>query len=102
MQACRWGHKEIVSVLLGHERCTSSLINAQDELGCTALFYAAAFGLPDVVKGLLVHGADSTIGRYQDGLTPLQAAEIDEEEPCIRLLQVRCPSSPARPRASTG
>lgn len=49
-------------------------VNAQDENGCTALWFACHFGLIDVARVLLVEGrADHTIADYR-GFGPVQMA----------------------------
>jgi ankyrin repeat protein len=48
--------------------------NAQDKNGETPLLKAAFEGYVDVVKLLLVHGADPTVD--EDGKTPLDLARV--------------------------
>lgn len=51
----------------------------------TALMKAARFGLPNIVRLLLEHGADATL-RDADGLTALSHAVHGDNEESIRLL----------------
>ena len=53
MNAARNGHSAVVSVLIAHQ----ARINDQDDLGNTALHYAAAQGFKEIVNELLRAGA---------------------------------------------
>ena len=53
MNAARNGHSDVVSVLIAHQ----ARINDQDDLGNTALHYAAAQGFKEIVNELLRAGA---------------------------------------------
>jgi len=55
--AARYGHKDIVQILLEN----GANIDHQDNYGQTALMYAANFGLKDVVQLLLDRGANRTL-----------------------------------------
>jgi len=55
--AARWGHKDVVDLLLTH----GAEVNAQNKVGITPLFIAANEGHENVVKLLLAHGAEINI-----------------------------------------
>jgi ankyrin repeat protein len=62
-------------------------LNERDEDGRTALCYACDEGHADVLRALLLAGADHTIADNNDR-TPLQFAEGREHHDCVGLIQV--------------
>jgi ankyrin repeat protein len=94
MRACVIGHLGVVKMLVQHMGVQG--LDKEDEDAWTTLHYAAAWGHPEVVKWLLLAGADATI-RDNEGLTPRAVAELrhdrdisDEGDArCVALFQVR-------------
>lgn len=71
-----------------HQLAAGADINAYGDTffgAYTALMKAARFGLPDIVRLLLEHGADATL-RDSDKDTALAHAVEGDNEECIRLL----------------
>jgi ankyrin repeat protein len=67
----RTDHGDLVSLLLD----SGADVNARADNGMTAVFWAARYGHPRVMKLLLEQGADAAVrGSYGQGLTPLQWA----------------------------
>jgi ankyrin repeat protein len=62
-------------------------LDERDEDGCTAVWYACRWGHADVVRALLLAGADHTIADNDDR-TPLQLAEEREHHDCVALIHV--------------
>ena len=85
------GHHDVISTLLLHHHHRQHLaIDAQDKRGETAVFKAAFNGDSEILKLLLeVGGADPTLGRHDDGQTPLDQARDYRQNECIQVLQVR-------------
>ncbi|KAG5760011.1 hypothetical protein H9Q72_011870 [Fusarium xylarioides] len=76
---------DIMNILL--ERTENPKVNAQNEDGKSALFFAASWGHWDVVKVLLEHNADPDLVS-DEGCTPLAAAVGNEyESVVIHLLE---------------
>lgn len=71
--AARYGHAELVDILLGLNGDTE--INQKNKAGVTVLLASVGRGNYDVVKFLLSKGADPNIKRDSDGLNALQVAK---------------------------
>jgi ankyrin repeat protein len=68
--------------------CTPQTVNGVDPSGCTALHYAAAANLWQVVELLLKHGANPNGMYHPQGLTPLhQAVRSGAKESVLALLR---------------
>lgn len=85
--AAFFGHRETVELLLDH----SAEINLRSQnktfaRGVPILQSAVASGNVDMVKILLVRGADVNIKGEENGLTPLHAAAFDGQLEIARLL----------------
>lgn len=63
-----------------------TLIDAQNNKGQTALFWAAANGQQKIVNSLLYHNCNKSIAA-EDGITPLQIAAQCDHQACVRQLQ---------------
>jgi ankyrin repeat protein len=75
----------VVRVLL---RDASIDVNARNELGATALHYAAALGDPEMVRSLLHKGADADARDVGDR-TPLTMAIEQGKVEVVRILSER-------------
>jgi ankyrin repeat protein len=80
----------VVRLLLQHLRGWG--VNDVDRDGTTALWRACQGGYTDLARMLLLAGADHNIAD-RDGTTPLQAAENEDLDRSVELLQVNCPRS---------
>jgi hypothetical protein len=90
MHASECGHVAVVRLLLrsmGGRDLLGRGPDERDEDGSTALWYACDEGHADVLRALLLAGADHTIADYDDR-TPLQLAEEREHHECVALLKV--------------
>jgi hypothetical protein len=83
--AAELGHKDIVLLLLEHDKYDRSLINKVDGKRNTALHQAAANGHAEIVSILLDHGFDPTI-KGENGKTPTGFAFQGRHEKIIALL----------------
>ncbi|NPA12901.1 MAG: hypothetical protein GXO45_02815 [Aquificae bacterium] len=61
-------------------------VNAQDENGGTALHWAVFYEYEDIVKLLLMHGANPYI-KDKNGITPIDVARINRKVFMLKLLQ---------------
>jgi ankyrin repeat protein len=94
MDACGNSRLGVVKMLLAHMKGQG--LSDGDEQGRTALHYAARFGADEVLRLLLLSGADPT-RTNRDGHTPLtiaqqrmQVQQLHEGVPrCVQFLQVR-------------
>ena len=85
------GHKEICRYLLSKR----ADINAQTELGCTALFFASQQGRESIVKLLLNHRASAALVESECGLGPVDVADTDAIRALFRSIgKYRRPESP--------
>jgi ankyrin repeat protein len=90
MHASEYGHVVVVRLLLGSKGGRDLLGHVLDERtegGRTALWCACLEGHADVVRALLLAGADHTIADNDD-TTPLQIAEGEEYYDCVAMIQV--------------
>jgi hypothetical protein len=85
MLASRNGHVALVRLLL--RSMGGRGLDERDMDGRTALWWACIHGNDDVVRVLLLAGADHTISD-DFNRTPLQAAEMVEHYQCVALIQV--------------
>lgn len=83
--AAERGHKEIVTMLLEHDKYDKSLINKPDADHNTALHLAAAQGQAEIVSILLDHGFDPS-AKGENGKTPLGFAHQGRHEAVIGLI----------------
>jgi hypothetical protein len=83
--AAECGHKDIVNLLLEHDKYDKSLINKVDGKKNTALHLAAAKGHADIVTILLEHGFDASI-KGASGKTPMGLAHQGRHEKVVELL----------------
>jgi ankyrin repeat-rich membrane spanning protein len=89
IRASRSGHGAVVRLLLrsmGGDLLVRVLDERTDD-GRTALWYACRRGYADVVRALLLAGADHTIADNDD-TTPLQVAQETQHHECVIMLQV--------------
>jgi ankyrin repeat protein len=85
MHASSCGQMAVAQLLL---RCLGGVgLDERTENGRTALWYACFYGHADVVRALLLAGADHTIADNDD-TTPLQTAEQGEHNECVGVIQV--------------
>lgn len=100
-EAVSWHHKHIVQLLLEH----GADINARDDDGKTPLWITVAIGDPDgLIPLLLDHGADIHLRDCVEDLTPLEKAELEDDEDAIQLLraaELAAPPSPSRTQEDT-
>jgi ankyrin repeat protein len=68
-------------------------LDERDTHGRTALFWACFDGHADVVRALLLAGADHTIPE-NNGWTPQQLAENGRRPECAAVFQVSIPRPP--------
>lgn len=83
--AAELGHKDIVNLLLEHDKYDKSLINKIDGNKNTALHLAAAHGRAEIVSILLDHGFDPNI-KGESGKTPMGFAHQGRHDAVIGLL----------------
>jgi hypothetical protein len=83
--AAELGHKDIVLLLLEHDKYDKSFINKVDGKRNTALHLAAAAGHAEIVSILLDHGFDPTL-KGESGKTPMGFAHQGRHENVIGLL----------------
>lgn len=88
LYASRFGHGEVVRLLL-HYMGGRGL----DEMlasGRTSLWYACSDGYVDIVRALLLAGADHTLAASDPlgSITPLESAEFNGHHQCVALIQV--------------
>ncbi len=81
--AAFFGHPDIVEALIA----AGADVNAQarNPMKVAAIHAAVASRDARSVEILLRHGADPNLAQ-QDGITPLQAAQMSKDEPIIRML----------------
>ncbi len=65
------------------------------EILCTPLVAAISAGHIDIAKYLLQHGADPALLSEYDNLTPLQAAELHQQQEITELLNKMLPPKSA-------
>lgn len=87
MTASMRGGVNALRCLLHHPK-GSALLDARNNMGETALWWACFEGHGAVVEMLLEAGADPTIYR-RDGVTPMDTAKEGGHSQCVKLLQVR-------------
>ncbi|XP_003389398.2 PREDICTED: ankyrin repeat and SAM domain-containing protein 3-like isoform X2 [Amphimedon queenslandica] len=63
-----------------------AMIDQQDNKGCTALYHATRQGHQSTVQLLLKEGADTEIGDYQSGYTPLMIAAKEGDQIVLDVL----------------
>jgi ankyrin repeat protein len=85
MWASSWGHVGVVKQLLQHMQ--GHELNERDNSGRTALGWACQFGSMEVLRLLLLAGADYAIGTI-DGWAPRDEAERGRHTECVALLEV--------------
>jgi ankyrin repeat protein len=90
MYASRRGHVAVVRLLL--RSMEGRGLDERSTDGCTALFWACynGHGHADVVRALLLAGADHTIPE-NNGWTPQQIAQERHHPECTALIQVSTP-----------
>ncbi len=88
---------EIVTALLAK----GADINARNDRGITALYFASATGHELQVKVLLEHGADRELAS-QSGYTPLKIARVRGLEAVVALLDPAAAKAPARAPVKAG
>ena len=86
IQAAIWGFIEVVECLLSHE-VGKTTINAQDEDGKTALWWACHQRCPRVARMLLEAGADYSLCA-RNGSLPVDTARHHGHVECTRLVEV--------------
>ncbi len=72
--------------LLRFALAKGAYINAADDKGGTALHWAVYYGHKEVVKILLMHGADPYI-KDKNGISPYSLAEIKRKKEILKLLK---------------
>jgi ankyrin repeat protein len=85
MLASEGGHMAVVRLLL--RSMGGGGLDERTEFGVTALSFACYRGHADVVRALLLAGADHTIADH-DARTPLQVAQGREHHECVGVIQV--------------
>jgi hypothetical protein len=85
MLASLHGHVAVVRLLL--RSMEGRGLNERDNDGRTALCHSCREGHADVLRTLLLAGADHTIANNDD-MTPLQIAEEREHHECVGVIQV--------------
>ena len=61
-------------------------VNYQDEKGGTALHWAVFYGHKEIVRLLLMQGADPLI-RDKNGITPVDVAKINRKREVLKILE---------------
>lgn len=59
--------------------CNRNIVNFQDKNGCTGLYYACKYGLSNMIRILIFHGADMNI-ENDDGLKPIDICHDQSRE----------------------
>jgi ankyrin repeat protein len=88
MVACERGHVGVVRVLLQHLGEQAQALQATDWENWTALHWAAKMGHEEIVRRLLIAGADPTIRDY-GGRTPRALAKDFDQAKCVAAFKVR-------------
>jgi ankyrin repeat protein len=83
--ACYEGHLGVTRLLLRHMRGEG--LDDKAEAGKTALWWACDGGRAEVCRALLLAGADDTI-EDDDGETPRQIAQQEQDNPCTAVFEV--------------
>jgi ankyrin repeat protein len=83
--ACYSGDLGVTHLLLRHMRGEG--LDERDEDGSTALWWACGLRHAEVCRALLLAGADDTIAD-DDGRTPRQIAQEEEDNPCTAVFEV--------------
>ena len=83
-EVAKYGHVEIIELLLRGEK-DSSLLERQDDSGQTALHIAVKHGNEEAVKTLLQHGACPSV-EDRNGHTPIDVAITSEHTNLIETL----------------
>jgi ankyrin repeat protein len=76
----------VVKMLL--ERSGASSLEERDQFEHTALHWAARGRRADVIRVLLLAGADHTV-KDSEGMTPRTTVEQNEKLECVKVFQVR-------------
>lgn len=99
-QAAKYGHMEVVRVLLKH-KVDINQINPDDDKDATALHNAAENGHDDVVRLLLAHGADLNVTDFwQD--KPLHKAAEKNHMKTVQILLNKGAKSDSKARSKAG
>jgi ankyrin repeat protein len=85
MEAIDGGHVGVVKILLQHME--AQLLDVTDLYGRTALYIAALRGHEEIVRALLLAGADATITDH-GGRTPRAIAYVRGCQGCVEVLKV--------------
>jgi ankyrin repeat protein len=83
--ACRFASTGVVLELLQHMQGVG--LDERDDEGCTALWYACYWGNVEIVRALVLAGADHTIANHR-GRTTRGEAEWGEYDECVEVLEV--------------
>lgn len=94
--AAELGRKEIVDLLLAHDKYDHSLVNRMDSGRNTALHLAAARGHLDIVKTLLDHGFDPA-QKGANGRTPAGFAHQGGHAQVLELINAATAKAAQRP-----
>jgi ankyrin repeat protein len=83
--ASSYGHLGVVRQLLKHMRGRG--LNLRDSNGSTALHHACEGGYVNILRAVLLAGADHTL-RNREKKTPRQQAEVYAQFDCVALIRV--------------
>lgn len=89
MGACIGDQLGALRLLMRH--MSGDSLNTRDKNGCTALWWACAYGRAEVTRALLLEGADYTIAdtHANSSKTPQQKAqERADNDPCVTVFEV--------------
>jgi len=86
MHAILYNHMAVVHYLL-RMRAVRAAINAERREGITAVWFAARDGHLEMVKWLVEAGADPVVAD-NEGVTPIDAAQLNHKEKCVEYLKV--------------
>jgi hypothetical protein len=81
-----YGHEAVLRMLLRHTQGRG--VNERCSQGSTALWVACANGYAEIVRALLLAGADHNIANHQ-GRTPLHVAKQKRNGECVAVIEVR-------------
>jgi ankyrin repeat protein len=85
MTAAEMGHVGVVKMLVQHMEGKG--LDERDYKKRTALYYAAREGHEEIVRALLLAGADPTITNHR-GRTPWAIADVMRRQGCVEVLKV--------------